>query len=85
MQASMQLRSAAASKVAGKNAGAIAPVVPVQRVNRYAGMDCGIKSTFSWDLGLLQLVDTCIRVPAPGLAVVTLQTQADSGLYATRL
>ncbi|WIA29058.1 hypothetical protein OEZ86_011570 [Tetradesmus obliquus] len=36
MQASMQLRSAAASKVAGKNAGAIAPVVPVQRVNRRA-------------------------------------------------
>ncbi|KAF6266765.1 acetohydroxy acid isomeroreductase [Scenedesmus sp. NREL 46B-D3] len=36
MQASMQLRSAAASKVAGKNAGAIAPVVPVQRANRRA-------------------------------------------------
>jgi ketol-acid reductoisomerase len=36
MQASMQLRSAAASKVACKNAGAIAPVVPVQRVNRRA-------------------------------------------------
>eukprot|EP00882_Tetradesmus_deserticola_P000280 GHRQ01000308.1.p1 GENE.GHRQ01000308.1~~GHRQ01000308.1.p1 ORF type:complete len:565 (+),score=314.58 GHRQ01000308.1:120-1814(+) len=36
MQASMQLRRAAASNLAGKNAGAIPPVVPVQRVNRRA-------------------------------------------------
>jgi hypothetical protein len=47
MQASMQLRSAAASRVAGKNAGAIAPVVPVQRVNRYEMKFCLNMVSFS--------------------------------------
>jgi hypothetical protein len=68
MQASMQLRSAAASKVAGKNAGAIAPVVPVQRVNRYdlaesyeKSLLAGIWARSGW---LLQ----AYGMPAPGLA-----------------
>jgi hypothetical protein len=47
MQASMQLRSAAASKNAGKNAGAIAPVVSVQRVNRCEMFNCVVMVTFS--------------------------------------